>query len=400
MQVGSQAVLQRIHWFLVLAPIMGVAMIAAAIHGFTLPLVALVFDRWGHEADLVGLNAAAGTCGILLLGPFLPRLIARVGLPRVVAAAILLATLALLAMAALPHVAAWFLFKALLGLSLSMIWAGAELWINVKVDDTHRGRAFSLFSLLYWFGFLCGPAIIGFAGVEGALPLVVGAGVMALAFILLALMPRGGGPVGGADGRLSLRMPLWPALMVVAMALMAGMSDGTLPALLPTFGLDRGAGEAGALALLTAFVAGGVAFQWPVGWLADKVSERALALACIGGTGACLLLLPMVAADPVLRLPLCFVAGGLAMSISTLGFVVVGRTYAGGMLAVMSVWFSILYEIGATVGPVVAGAAMVRWGPDGLPLTLALASIVVCAIFMVSAARAQRITAAELRTAK
>ncbi|MGH6928002.1 MAG: hypothetical protein ACREEV_06765, partial [Dongiaceae bacterium] len=92
MRVRGRTIIQRLHWFLVLAPIMGVAMIAAGIHGFTLPLVAFVFERWGHDADLVGLNAAAGTCGILLLGPFLPRIIARVGVPRVVASAILLAT--------------------------------------------------------------------------------------------------------------------------------------------------------------------------------------------------------------------------------------------------------------------------------------------------------------------
>ena len=393
MQVRGPAIVQRLHWFAVVAPIIGVAAIAAAIHGFTLPLVALVFERWGHDADLVGLNAAAGTCGILLLGPFLPRIIARVGLPRVVAAAILSATMALAAMAVWPNIVAWFLLKALLGLSLSVIWAGAELWINLKVDDAHRGRAFSLFSLLYWLGFMCGPGIIGIAGIDGGRPLLIGSGVMAVALLLLLLMPRGTPSLDGAGGRRMLRAPLWPALMVLAMAIMAGMGDGTLPALLPTFGLDNGLGEAGALALLTAFVAGGVAFQWPVGWLADKVSERALGFACIGGAGLCLVLLPFAVADPALRLPLCFVAGGFVMSVSTLGFVVVGRTFGGAMLAIMSTWFSVLYEVGATVGPVIAGAAMVRWGPDALPLTLTLAAAIVCLIFTLGAGRTRRTVA-------
>jgi MFS family permease len=394
MGIRGRSIIQSLHWFLVLAPIIGVAMIAAGIHGFTLPLVALMFERWGHDADLVGLNAAAGTCGLLLLGPFLPRIIAGFGLPRVVAAAIAAAALALAAMAVWPNVVAWFLFKALLGLSLSAIWAGAELWVNVKVDDAHRGRAFSLFSLLYWLGFMCGPGIIGVAGIDGPLPLLIGSAVMALAFPLLLLMPRAAAPLDSDGGRRRLRAPLWPALVVLTMAIMAGMGDGTLPALLPTFGLDHGLGEAGALALLTAFVAGGVAFQWPVGWLADRVSERALAFTCIGGAGLCLVLLPMAAADPVLRLPLCFVAGGLVMSVSTLGLVVVGRTFGGAMLAIMSTWFSVLYEVGATIGPVIAGAAMVHWAPDALPLTLALASVAVCTLFVIGVGRAERIPVA------
>ena len=71
-----------------------------------------------------------------------------------------------------------------------------------------------------------------------------------------------------------MRLPVWPALMVLATALMAGLGDGSLAALLPTFGLDHGFAEADALTLLTAFVAGGIVFQWPVGWLADR-SQRA-----------------------------------------------------------------------------------------------------------------------------
>ena len=71
-------------------------------------------------------------------------------------------------MAAMPNLVSWFVFKAMLGLSLSIIWAAAELWINVAVDDGHRGRAFSMFTLLYWFGFGCGPMIIAAAGVDGA----------------------------------------------------------------------------------------------------------------------------------------------------------------------------------------------------------------------------------------
>jgi MFS family permease len=181
---------------------------------------------------------------------------------------------------------------------------------------------------------------------------------------------------------------------------MAGLGDGSVPALLPTFGLAHGAGEAGALALLTAFVIGGVAFQWPVGWLADRMNERVLALGCIAGAGLCMLLLWAVG-DAGLWLFLCFIAGGLIMSISTLGLVIVGRTFAGGMLALVSTWFSVLYEVGATVGPVVAGAVMVRSGAHGLPLTVALASFIVCVLFLVGAGRAPKIAAggAQLRPA-
>jgi MFS family permease len=375
----------RWRWLVTIAPVLGIATIASAIHGFTLPLVALVFDRWGLDADLVGLNAAAGTCGILLLGPFLPRIIVRVGLMPVVAASVVAATAALAAMAAMPNLVSWFVFKAMLGLSLSIIWTATELWINVAVDDGHRGRAFSMFTLLYWFGFGCGPMIITLAGVDGPMPLLIGAGLMASALPLLRLMPGSASAAADEAERRIVRLPVWPALMVLATALMAGLGDGSLAALLPTFGLDHGFAEADALTLLTAFVAGGILFQWPVGWLADRSSERTLALVCIAGAAGLLALLPIAVHDPALRLPLCFVAGGLVMSISPLGLTMVGRAFVGTRLTVMSTWFSIIYEVGCTIGPVAAGTAMVQWGPHGLPLTLVAAGLVVCAVLLAGA---------------
>lgn len=381
------SVLHRIRWMAAILPVLGVAMVASAIHGLTLPLVALVFERWNLNADLVGLNAAAGTAGILLLGPFLPRLIMRVGLMPIIAAAILAAMAALGAMAALPNLVSWFVFKAMLGLCLSVIWAGAELWINLAVDDDHRGRAFSAFTLLYWLGFACGPMIITLSGSDGAAPLLIGIGVMAAGLLLLRLMPVQTGRIAAENQHRVVRVALWPALVVLATAVMAGIGDGSFAALLPTFGLDHGFSEPEALTMLTAFVAGGILFQWPVGWLADKVNERALTFGCVLGIGLLMALLPAVVHDAALRLPLCFLAGGCVMSVSTLGLTMVGRAFAGQQLAVMCPWFSVFYEVGCTIGPVAAGSAMVEWGPHGLPMTLVVAGAIVCLLFLAAGSR-------------
>lgn len=402
MNLGSENIIDRparlvpaqIRWLLAIAPILGLTVIAAMVYGLILPLVALVFDRWNLSADLVGLNAAAGTGGILLLGPFLPRIILRFGLMRIVAAAILAAIVALGFMAALPNLVSWFIFKVLLGLSLAIMFTSAELWINLAVDDAHRGRAFSIFTLLFWLGFACGPMIVTLAGAEGALPLLIGAGIMASGLLLLRLMPNNTDRIKADEQRSVGRVPFWPALIILATAIMAGMGDTSFAALLPTFGLEHGFSDAAALTMLTAFVAGGILFQWPVGWLADKVNVRALTFGCVACIGVLMVLLPMVVHEPALRLPLCFVAGGCIMSVSTLGLTMVGRAFAGRQLAVMSPWFSIFYEAGCTAGPVVAGTAMTQWGPHGLPMTLAVAGAAICLLFIASMARRRAVRAA------
>lgn len=375
---------RRLGWLLMLAPILAITMVASAIHGFTLTLVAFVFESWGYNANFVGLNAAVGTCGILLLGPSLPRILARCGLPLIITVALALGALSLAGMAMLNNVFAWFAFKAMLGLSLSIIWVGTELWINLKVDNAHRGRAFSLFTMVYWLGFACGSGIIGLTGIEGTLPFFVGAGILMVALPFPWLCPTNGGSKTESIQGQTIRPPLCSMLMILSTAIMAGMGDGTLGALLPTFGLEHGLGQTGAITLLTAAVVGGIAFQWPVGWLADNVSEHVLSFACIAGAGLCLVFLPLAASDVNLRLTLCFMIGGLIMSIGTLGFVIIGRTFSGRLLTTMSTWFSLLYEFGATVGPVVGGITMVHWGTNGLPLMLALVCGAVCITILVT----------------
>ena len=51
--------------------------------GLTLQLQPLLMEARGIPAWLIGLNTASGACGILLAGPFLPRIIARLGGKRV-----------------------------------------------------------------------------------------------------------------------------------------------------------------------------------------------------------------------------------------------------------------------------------------------------------------------------
>ena len=374
----------RFGWLLMLAPILAIAMIASLIHGFTLTLVAFVFESWGYDARFVGLNAAVGACGILLLGPFFPKIVTCYGIPRILTAALALGSFSLAGMAVLNNVFAWFAFKAMLGLSLSVMWVGAELWINLRVDDTHRGRAFSLFTMLYWFGFACGPGIIGLTGITGSLPLFVGAGILIVALPLTWLCPVSGASKAESIQDQTIRLPLYSMLMVLSTAIIAGMGDGTLGALLPTFGLEHGLSQVGAGTLLTAAVVGGVAFQWPIGWLADNASERFLSFACIAGAGLCLVLLPLAVTDVNLRLVLSFMIGGLIMSVSTLGLVMIGRIFCGGLLTIMSTWFSVLYEVGATVGPAVGGITMVHWGANGLPLMLAIFCGAACIAIIVA----------------
>ena len=50
--------------------------------GLTLQLIPLLMNEQGWPAWAIGLNAAMGPIGILMAGPFLPRILGRVGTKR------------------------------------------------------------------------------------------------------------------------------------------------------------------------------------------------------------------------------------------------------------------------------------------------------------------------------
>ena len=112
-------------------------------------------------------------------------------------------------------------------------------------------------------------------------------------------------------------------------------------------------------------ILGAVAWQFPLGWLADRIDrQRLLGLAGLAGALVPLALLAVVPAGWLVW-PLLFVYGGIALGYYTLGLAHLGARFAPGELAVANAGFMVLYETGTTLGPALAGAGMEVWAPHG-----------------------------------
>ncbi len=83
---------------------------------------------------------------------------------------------------------------------------------------------------------------------------------------------------------------------VAAAILLSSIKEMSLSALLPVYGVRSGLSEASAAAMLTSGYLGALAFQLPIGWLADRMNRNLLliVLMAIGLAGT--LLLPVMMA--------------------------------------------------------------------------------------------------------
>ena len=115
------------------------------------------------------------------------------------------------------------------------------------------------------------------------------------------------------------------------------------------------------------------AFETADGWIALGTSNEAnwrrlldaLDLPALGG-----LLLP-AAIDTFWRWPLVVVWGTAAFGVYTLALVELGDRFTGSRLLAGTAAFTAMFGLGGIAGPALAGAAMERFGPDGLPWVLA-----------------------------
>ena len=132
-------------------------------------------------------------------------------------------------------------------------------------------------------------------------------------------------------------------------------------------------GEGSAALILTAVGLGGIALQWPIGWLADHVDRRKVLLFCAAGGGAGALLLPLMVSEGSAFWIMLFLWGGLFAGVYTVSMALVGQRFRGAELVTASAAFGLLWGLGGLAGPSLGGFAMDLWDPDGLPAVLFLA---------------------------
>ena len=146
--------------------------------------------------------------------------------------------------------------------------------------------------------------------------------------------------------------------------------DASSMSLLPVYGIRLGLEVQMAAIALTALVVGNVVLQFPIGWLADRLSRRWVLAGCATATAGLVLLLPLVMTS-AWRWPVLVLTGASAYGVYTVALTSLGDRFEGDELVQGSAAFAVMWGVGALVGSVSGGAAMTTLGPHGLPMLIA-----------------------------
>jgi MFS family permease len=336
--------------------------------GLTFQLQPLLLEAQGIPAWLIGVNAAMGPLGILMIGAFLPRIIAALGSKPVSVLAIITIAVALLAMALLPPLYWWFLFRFFLGMATGTLFTVSETWMTAISTDQNRGRIMGIYTSMLSVTFAIGPMLLPFTGINGLLPWLICiacvlAGLLPLLFVDIREVSDEGGK-GSVAGVLK-RQPILFACIAAAT-----LFDGVLISFFTIYGTKHGLALGTASTLLGTGIIAGVVFFYPLGLWADRWSKNGVVMICSLATiGAALAITPLINTPAIwlVMITLSTSAFGVyVVALAMIGDAFKGRDVVAGSAAVAAMW-----GLGGIIGPPIAGRLIDAFGYDAFPYVLA-----------------------------
>jgi MFS family permease len=351
------------HWSLA-AAIASVTVFGVSI-GQSTPLLSLLLEARGVDATVNGLNAAAAFAGVMI-GPLLaPYGVRTFGMRNFLLLCFALEIAICPLLMLFRGLGVWFVLRAVSGMFGSSIFTSSEAWINLQAGDAGRGRIVGLYAAALSAGIGVGPLLLTFTGIQGWLPFIANAAVIAIACLPLLVVRDVTRDFGRERNAHPFTMIVRAPLILASVALF-GLYEATLMALLPIWGVRLGYSPNLAASTLSAVYIGSVILQLPIGWLSDKTARLTLLRVCGGvGLAGAVGIAGLGAPTPAL-LAILAVWGGIVTAIYPVALSMAGDRFRGGELVTVNAAMIIAYGLGALVGPGLGGAAMDLWNPQGL----------------------------------
>lgn len=355
--------------------------------GMFLPLLPLKLDQMGVSAFWIGVNAAASSCAIFFTAPMIGTVLNRLGYTGALVGGAGLYALGVAAMIVLPGFWAWTILRFIAGLGMSVHWVASESWLNQAAEEHERGRVLSVYIAAFIGGTAGGPLLLNLVGTQGDAAFITIATLSVLS--ALTIMPgRPGAPAFEPMAKAALAKVFRIAPRLMSAGLMMGIAQGAALGMMALYGVRAGLPEDQAALLQAALLGGGLLLQFPIGWLADRTSDRhrLIVILCLVSVAGAALLVPLTEI-PLLLYPMLVLWGGCLIGIYTVALALLGARFAviGGMAAANAA-FILTWELGTVSGAPIAGAVMELIGPAGLPLAMGLSAGAVGVLMAVRAA--------------
>jgi len=306
-----------------------------------------------------------------------PWLIRRVGHVRVFAALGSTVSAAFILYGAFVDSVSWFFLRFIVGFCFSGIYVVAESWLNDSVSNDHRGQALSLYLIVQMTGIIAGQLLLNVSDPAGYGLFVLISVLVSLSFapILLSTNPA---PVYSTAKRMTLReLNQASPLACFGMFLLGGIFSA-LFGMAPVYATQRGFSVAEVSYFVTSIYVGGLIFQYPIGWLSDRIDRRLLIIALTAIATLAALSVIWISHSLSSLLFIAFVIGGGSSPLYSLLIAYANDYMEPDQMSAASGGLLFLNGVGAMGGPILVGYLMTRFGLDSFFYFIALWMAAIC----------------------
>lgn len=314
------------------------------------------------DTTAIGLVMSFYYVGFLAGSFFIPRLIVRVGHIRVFAALASLASTTVLIHGLFPDPWIWMAVRVLTGMSFAGLFIVIESWLNNITTNQIRGQMLALYLVVLYGAMVIGQFMLLAADPKGMELFVLSSVIVSLALIPISLSSRPA-PSFLEPQHVSVKGLYKSSPLGIVGVTISGMAASTLFGLGAVYGekIDLSLGEISTF--MAAFIAGGVVFQAPIGWLSDRYDRR-LVLIGVAFTAALFCAVAFFAAgvSHAALFAAMFLLGGAALSIYALALAHTNDHLTSAQIIAASASMLMMNGIGSCFGPVIASFLMDHFG--------------------------------------
>lgn len=324
----------------------------------------------GFSTFQISIVMSAYFVGFLGGSQLAPTLIGKVGHVRVFSALGSAISAIFVIYPVAPDWIAWAAMRVVMGFCFSGVYVTAESWLNDTATNETRGQTLSLYMIVQMIGIIAAQGLMTVSAPDGFVLFVIPSVLVSLSFtpILLSEAPA---PKFAVTRRMSFaRLFRVSPLGCVGMFLIGGIYAAL-------FGMAAVWGSLVGLSVsqISLFVAsiylGGLLFQYPIGWLSDRMDRRRL-ISVLALLGALFSIAGAFNPPFAVVLAVALLAGGIINPLYSLLIAHTNDYIAVHEMAGASGGMIFINGLGAISGPLIVGWMIGAVGPGGFFVYIAL----------------------------
>ncbi|MDO8861274.1 MFS transporter [Haliea sp. E1-2-M8] len=324
--------------------------------GMQLTLLPLRATTNGLSDFLIGVSASAYFLGFVAGCLLIPRIIAKVGHIRSFAVLTALMISAILTLEMLDGWLPWLTLRFLTGAVICGLYTVIESWLNDQTSADSRGQVLAIYTFIILASMAIGQMLINVGSADSSTPFTLAAIFMALAIVPVGLTSRlAPAPLKATRFRFNLLYRRSRAAF--AGTVLSGLIVGSFWALGAVFARRYGSSTADVTWFMTAGIAGGALFQYPIGWLSDRIDRRFvmvfLSIAAVATSAAVALTV-----THELHLLAVFLFGAVTMPLYAISLATAADNSSAEEFVEIGTSVLLLNALGAASAPILLGQLM------------------------------------------